>query len=116
MGAVFQVPWTYLSDEPGDWPAAGLRRLRALGFVSAAMALRPDALSIDDARLPAAERLAVILGTEGTGLRAETIDACDWAVRIPMSHGVDSLNVAAASAVAFWVLGRPAEPRPEGNR
>ena len=106
MGAVFQVPWAYVSEEPGAWPGEGLARLRSMGFRTAAMALRENALAVDDPVLLGAERLAVILGTEGTGLADETIAACDCTVRIPMAHGVDSLNVAAASAVAFWVLGR----------
>ncbi len=99
MGTVFQVPWTYL---PEDWHAV----LHAMGFATAAMALRDDSVSIDDAQLAAQERLAVVLGTEGDGLAADTIATCDFTVRIPMSNGVDSLNVAAASAVAFWQLGK----------
>ena len=106
MGTVFQVPWAYVSAEAGEWPHPGLDRLRAMGFLTAAMALRENALPVDDPRLTQAERLAVVLGTEGTGLADETIAACDRTVIIPMAHGVDSLNVAAASAVAFWVLGR----------
>lgn len=104
MGTVFQVPWTRIGDTPSDWPGPGLDRLGALGFRTAAMALRPDALSIDDSRLSAEEKLAVVLGTEGDGLAGDTIARCDYTVRIPMAHGVDSLNVAAASAVAFWAL------------
>lgn len=104
MGAVFQIPWTYLGASPADWPGPGLARLRALGFRPAALALGDGALSIDDVRLAEAERLALVLGPEGDGLSPETIAACDWAVRIPMSHGVDSLNVAAAAAIAFWQL------------
>ena len=106
MGTVFQVPWAYVSDDLNDWPGPGMDRLRAMGFRTAAMALRDDSLSVDDPAVLASERLAVVLGTEGDGLRDGTIAACDWTVRIPMSHGVDSLNVAAASAVAFWVLGK----------
>lgn len=102
MGTVFQVPWTYLDD---DWPDPGLETLRALGFRSAAMALTGQSVSIRDPRLHVEERLAIVLGTEGDGLSAETIARCDYTVKIPMSHGVDSLNVAAASAVAFWELG-----------
>ena len=83
-----------------------MERLRAMGFRTAAMALRDDSVSVDDPALMAEERLAVVLGTEGEGLSNETIADCDYTVRIPMSHGVDSLNVAAASAVAFWQLGR----------
>ena len=102
MGTVFQVPWAYL---PEDWPAL----LHAQGFRTAAMALRDDSVRLDDPRLLAEEKLAVVLGTEGDGLAQQTIEACDYTVRIPMWHGVDSLNVAAASAVAFYQLGR----RPE---
>ena len=97
MGTVFQVPWTYLDE---DW----IDRLKELGFTTAAMALEDDSVSVDDPALKAAERLAVVLGTEGDGLAASTIAACDYTVKIPMAHGVDSLNVAAASAVAFWEL------------
>lgn len=108
MGTVFQVPWAYF----GSGEAADVAQLKALGFRTAAMALRDDTVSIDDARLAAEERLAIVLGTEGDGLARETIADCDYTVRIPMSHGVDSLNVAAASAVAFWQLcaqGAPAK-------
>ncbi|MBQ7802018.1 MAG: RNA methyltransferase [Oscillospiraceae bacterium] len=96
MGTVFQVPWTYVED---------VRELKALGFKTAAMALREDTLSIRDPRLQEVEKLAVVLGTEGDGLADRTIGDCDFTVKIPMSHGVDSLNVAAASAVAFFQLG-----------
>ena len=99
MGTVFQVPWTYLGT---DWQAL----LHSLGFKTAAMALREDSVSIDDLALSREEKLAIVLGTEGDGLAQSTITACDYTVRIPMSNGVDSLNVAAASAVAFWQLGR----------
>ena len=105
MGTVFQVPWTFIGSEPAEWPYPGLDRLRALGFKTAAMALSDDSVSIDDADLMAEEKLAIILGTEGDGLSLKTIADCDYTVKIPMSHGVDSLNVAAASAVAFWQLG-----------
>lgn len=104
MGTIFQVPWTRIGEEPSQWPDAGLRRLRNLGFRTAAMALSDDSVSIEDPRLLAEERLAIVLGTEGDGLAARTIAACDYTVRIPMAHEVDSLNVAAASAVAFWQL------------
>lgn len=104
MGAVFQVPWTVVGGSPADWPQPGLARLRALGFKTAAMALRETAVALDDPQLTAEERLAVVVGTEGGGLCARTIVECDHTVRIPMAHGVDSLNVAAASAVAFWQL------------
>ncbi len=106
MGTVFQVPWAYLGDDVNQWPEPGMTRLRELGFRSAAMALREDSVSIDDPDLMAEEKLAIVLGTEGDGLGDGTIADCDYTVRIPMSHGVDSLNVAAASAVAFWQLGR----------
>lgn len=98
MGTVFQIPWTYL----------GSCSLGKLGFKTAAMALRDQSININDPRLMAEEKLAVFLGSEGDGLTDSTIDACDYTVRIPMFHGVDSLNVAAASAVAFWQLGRQA--------
>ena len=104
MGTVFQIPWTRIGQTPADWPEKGMEQLRRLGFKTAAMALSGDSVSIDDARLGAEERLAVILGTEGDGLAETTISGCDYTVRIPMSHDVDSLNVAAASAVAFWQL------------
>lgn len=110
MGTVFQVPWAYV---PEDWPAL----LRAQGFRTAAMALRDDSVRLDDPRLMQAEKLAVVMGTEGDGLADATIAACDFTVRIPMHHGVDSLNVAAASAVAFYQLGRRAwglKPRRSG--
>lgn len=104
MGTVFQVPWTRIGASPEQWPHPGLEQLRALGYQSAAMALQENSLSIDDPRLHQAEKLAIVLGTEGDGLASDTIAACDYTVRIPMAHGVDSLNVAAASAVAFWEL------------
>jgi len=104
MGTVFQVPWTYIGSDHTHWPHPGLERLKALGFRTAAMALSDRSVSIEDPALMAEERLAIILGTEGDGLAVETIAHCDYTVRIPMAHGVDSLNVAAASAVAFWQL------------
>ena len=104
MGTVFQVPWTRIGTEPADWPIVGLARLKALGFKTAALALTDRSVSIDDPALMAEPRLALVLGTEGDGLTADTIAHCDYTARIPMSHGVDSLNVAAASAVAFWQL------------
>ena len=106
MGTVFQVPWAQIGASPADWPENGIAQLHALGFRTAAMALSDRSVSIDDAVLAAEPRLAVVLGTEGDGLAPSTIAACDHTVKIPMSHGVDSLNVAAASAVAFWQLGR----------
>ena len=104
MGTVFQVPWTRIGSEPSQWPQPGIQRLQTLGFQTAAMALSDTAVSIDDPRLAAAEKLAIVLGTEGDGLTHRTIAGCDYTVRIPMAHQVDSLNVAAASAVAFWEL------------
>ena len=104
MGTVFQVPWAWLGDAPGQWPHPGLERLKAQGFATAAMALDEHARSIDDPELAAQKKLAILLGTEGDGLAKTTIAGCDYTVCIPMSHGVDSLNVAAASAVAFWEL------------
>lgn len=123
MGTVFQIPWTYInektlpiapdtcsvsssSDANPVWPHIGMHFLRELGFKTAAMALCDDSVSIDDSRLHAEEKLAIILGTEGDGLATSTIADCDYTVKIPMSHNVDSLNVAAASAVAFWELGK----------
>lgn len=90
--------------DAGDWADKGMEKLHKMGFKTAAMALREDSLSIDDERLRAEEKLAIVLGTEGDGLLDHTITDCDYTVRIPMSHGVDSLNVAAASAVAFWQM------------
>ena len=105
MGTVFQVPWTQIGSTAADWPEQGMQQLHALGFKTAAMALTDLSVSIDDAALAAEPKLAIVLGTEGDGLAHTTIAACDYTVRIPMSHGVDSLNVAAASAVAFYQLG-----------
>ena len=105
MGTVFQVPWAQIGGCPADWPEKGIAQLHELGFKTAAMALSDRSVSIDDAALAAEPKLAVVLGTEGDGLAHSTIAACDYTVKIPMSHGVDSLNVAAASAVAFWQLG-----------
>ena len=112
MGTVFQVPWTRIGEEAdpragkGAWAEDGLPLLRDLGFATAAMALSDDSVPLDDARLAAEPKLALVFGTEGDGLAPTTIAACDYTVRIPMQHGVDSLNVAAASAVAFWELRR----------
>ncbi len=97
MGTVFQVPWTYLEEDH-------LAQLRQHGFKTAAMALSDNSVAVDDPLLAAEDKLALILGSEGNGLAQSTIDGCDYTVKIPMYHGVDSLNVAAASAVAFWVL------------
>lgn len=104
MGTIFQVPWARIGDCPADWPEAGMELLHRHGFATAAMALDERAISIDDPRLQQEEKLAVLLGTEGDGLSHQTIARCDYTVMIPMEHGVDSLNVAAASAVAFWQL------------
>ena len=105
MGTVFQIPWTYFPKK-SVWPQDGMKMLGTLGFKTVAMALRKDSVNIDDPVLLTQKKLAVILGTEGDGLADQTIADCDYTVMIPMSHGVDSLNVAAASAVAFWELGR----------
>ena len=116
MGTVFQIPWTYLSREADTaaqasssknmgWPHPALQLLREMGFKTAAMALDDNSVSIDHPQLMAEEKLAIVLGTEGDGLATSTIADCDYTVKIPMSHNVDSLNVAAASAVAFWQLG-----------
>lgn len=107
MGTVFQIPWTFLGEEEaGAWPREGMDYLKSLGFSTASMALHDESVDIDDPVLRQEEKLALILGTEGEGLQEETIAASDHTIKIPMSHGVDSLNVAAASAVAFWELGR----------
>ena len=100
MGTVFQIPWTFTPS----WPEEGMQQLKDLGFKTAAMALSDNSVSIDDPALMAEEKLAVLMGSEGDGLTEDTIAACDYTVKIPMYHGVDSLNVAAASAVAFWQL------------
>lgn len=115
MGNVFLIPWTYFGEEASGakykvcdnplWPEEGMNLLKNLGFKTAAMALSDDSVSIDDEKLLAEDKIAVILGTEGDGLANTTISGCDYTVKIPMSNGVDSLNVAAASAVAFWMLG-----------
>ena len=106
MGTVFQVPWGQLGETPADWSEKGMDILHSLGFKTAAMALSDRSVSIDDEQLAKEPKLAIVLGTEGDGLAAGTIASCDYTVKIPMSHGVDSLNVAAASAVAFWQLGK----------
>ena len=100
MGTVFQIPWAYTPD----WPEAGMQMLHDLGFATAALALREDTLPIDSPILASQEKLALLLGSEGDGLTDNTIASCTYTVKIPMYHGVDSLNVAAASAVAFWQL------------
>ena len=108
MGTVFQIPWTYF-DKNVSWPDGAMDVLHKLGYKTAAMALRDDSVSIDDEKMMAEEKLAIVLGTEGEGLADHTIADCDYTVKIPMTHGVDSLNVAAASAVAFWQLGMKCE-------
>lgn len=105
MGTVFQIPWTFLGTNDTEWPKPAMDILKHMGFRTAAMALSDHAVNIDDPQLMSEEKLAIILGTEGDGLASSTIADCDYTVCIPMSHGVDSLNVAAASAVAFWQLG-----------
>ena len=104
MGTVFQVPWTRIGDDPSQWPQPGLSLLHELGFTTAAFALSDDSIRLDDPSLLEVDRLAMVFGTEGDGLMRETIEGCDLTVRIPMANQVDSLNVAAASAVAFWHL------------
>ena len=104
MSTVFQIPWCRIGESNADWPNAGMKRLTELGFKTAALALSDRSVSIEDPVLTAEDKLAVIFGTEGDGLADETIAACDYTVKIPMAHGVDSLNVAAASAVTFWQL------------
>ena len=106
MGTVFQIPWTYIGNDTKYWYESGMDMIKEQGFKTVAMALRKDSLNVDDPRLMSEEKLAIILGTEGDGLADSTINDCDYTVCIPMSHGVDSLNVAAASAVAFWQLGK----------
>lgn len=105
MGTVFQIPWTMLSKKDGVWPEQAMKTLKEMGFKTAAMALREDSVGIDDPQLNSEEKLAIVLGTEGDGLAGDTIADCDYTVMIPMAHGVDSLNVAVAGAVAFWQLG-----------
>lgn len=104
MGTVFQIPWTFIGNDITDWPHPGMDRLKGMGFKTVSMALRNDSYSIDDPRLRQEEKLAILMGSEGDGLTDDTLAFCDFTVKIPMYHGVDSLNVAAASAVAFWEL------------
>lgn len=107
MGTVFQIPWTFIREnESGHWPDEGINYIKALGFKTASMALHDESVNIDDKGLKSEEKLAILLGAEGDGLSAETIRNSDYIIKIPMSHSVDSLNVAAASAVAFWELGK----------
>jgi tRNA G18 (ribose-2'-O)-methylase SpoU len=111
MGTVFQVPWTRIGNAHTEWPQPGMERLKQLGFKTVGMALSSAAVRIDDPQLMAEEKLAIVLGTEGDGLRPGTIANCDYVACIPMSHNVDSLNVAAASAIAFWQLNAVASNR-----
>ena len=104
MGTVIQIPSTRIGEDHTQWPHPGMERLQALGFKTAALALTDESVSIEDEALKKEEKLALLLGTEGDGLSEHTIAACDYTVKIPMSHGVDSLNGAAAGAVAFWEL------------
>ena len=104
MGTVFQIPWTFIGSSTADWPETGMGILKEMDFKTAALALRDDSLSIEDPLLQEAPKLALLLGSEGDGLSSDTIARCDYTVKIPMYHDVDSLNVAAASAVAFWQL------------
>lgn len=104
MGTVFQIPWTFYNKKH-PW-SSGCSMLKNIGYKTVAMALTDDSVSVNDPRLMAEERLAIVMGTEGNGLAKTTIAQCDYTVKIPMSHGVDSLNVAAASAIAFWELGK----------
>lgn len=104
MGTVFQIPWTFIGTDINDWPHPGMDTLKELGFKTVSMALRDDSYSIDDPRLRQEQKLAILMGSEGDGLTDDTLASCDFTVKIPMYHGVDSLNVAAASAVAFWEL------------
>ncbi|MDO4187515.1 MAG: RNA methyltransferase [Lachnospiraceae bacterium] len=105
MGTVFQMPWTFFDKKTG-WPDSGIKILKESGFSIIATALLDDTLDIRDERIKNCEKKAIILGTEGTGIRKETLELCDYTVKIPMAHGVDSLNVAAASAVTFWEMTR----------
>ena len=106
MGTVFQVPWARIGTDPHDWSRDGIPELHELGYTVAAMALSDDSVPLDDPRLKQCDKLALVFGTEGDGLSPKTIARCDYTVRIPMQHGVDSLNVAASSAVALWELRR----------
>lgn len=106
MGTIFRVPWTTIGDTPSDWPRRGLSKLREHGFKTVAMALTDESVNIDDKELLSEEKIAIVLGTEGNGLMKETIADCDYTVKIPMANGVDSLNVGAAAAIAFWQITR----------
>lgn len=104
MGTVFQIPWTYIGESHTDWPHLGMEKLHEMGFKTAAMALKDRSVRIDAPALRAEEKLAIIMGTEGEGLTDQTLDSCDYVVKIPMQNGVDSLNVAAAASIAFFEL------------
>lgn len=104
MGTIFQIPWTRIGKDRSEWSRYGIERLRRMGFKTVAMSLSDTAMRIDDPRLVAEDKLAIVMGTEGSGLASDIIAGCDYTACIPMSHGVDSLNVAAASAIAFWQL------------
>ncbi len=105
MGTVFQIPWTYIDNKKTPWPTEGMRILSENGFKTSAMALKNNSISIRDPKLKNEDKLAILMGSEGYGLMDETLDICDYIIKIPMYHNVDSLNVAAASALAFWELG-----------
>lgn len=106
MGTVFQIPWTFIGKNNEDWIDNGINSIKSLGFKTVAMALNDNSINVNDPQLLSEKKLAIILGTEGDGLADSTISNCDYTVKIPMTHGVDSLNVAAASAIAFWELGK----------
>ncbi len=110
VGNVFKVPWAFIGKSEATWQKEGIAMLKDMGFTTVAMALRSDNVNIDDPRLKACDRLALIMGNEGNGLTAETISACDYVAKIPMMNGVDSLNVAVASSIAFWELGKRKSP------
>ncbi len=110
VGNVFKVPWAFIGKNEATWQKEGIAMLKDMGFTTVAMALRSDNVNIDDPRLKACDKLALIMGNEGNGLTAETISACDYVAKIPMMNGVDSLNVAVASSIAFWELGKRKSP------
>lgn len=110
VGNVFKVPWAFIGKSEATWQKEGITMLKDMGFTTVAMALRSDNVNIDDPRLKACDKLALIMGNEGNGLTAETISACDYVAKIPMMNGVDSLNVAVASSIAFWELGKRKSP------
>lgn len=110
VGNVFKVPWAFIGKSEAAWQKEGIAMLKDMGFTTVAMALRSDNVNIDDPRLKACDKLALIMGNEGNGLTAETISTCDYVAKIPMMNGVDSLNVAVASSIAFWELGKRKSP------